>query len=253
MNNENFLQAKYFDLDNVKADTEYYLFCFGHAGTWSVMFQNWQKELSDRVAVIPVVMPGKGERIDERPFSKMEPLVKSLSYVLKTFAGKKLLFYGNCLGGLEAFEIARELESSYSIKVEHLFISAQESPGCIHTENPIHKLEDELFIEKVKEKNGTPKEVFENTQLTKLLLGGLRADFKIYETYKFKEKKIPSFPITAFFGSEDSDITEEKIIGWKDETVGSFQYYEMEGGHFFATEKYGEMLEIIESSLGNGK
>lgn len=249
MENENFLQTKFFNLDNVKADTEYYIFCFGHAGTWSVMFQNWQKELSGKVALIPVLMPGKGERIDERPFSRMEPLVKSVSYVLKSYAGKKIAFYGNCLGGLEAFEIARELENTYSIKIEHLFISAQESPKCVHTEEPIYKLEDERFIEKVKEKNGTPKEVFENSQLISLLLNGLRADFKIYETYKYKEKRVPSFPITAFIGNEDEDVTKEKITGWEDETTGKFQYFEMKGGHFFATEKYGEMLKKMESLL----
>ena len=239
-------------LDNVNEKTEYYMFCFGHAGSWSAMFQDWQKELSDNIAVIPIMLPGKGERIDERAFSRMEPLVKSVSYVLKECTDKKILLYGNCLGGLEAFEIGREMENEYGINIQHLFISAQESPKLVITDEPVHKLSDDEFMVKVKEKNGTPEEIFRNAQLRKMLVSGLKADFKIYETYKYKGKKLPSFDITVFTGSSDN-IKNEKVKDWSDETTGRCTFTEMNGDHFFAVSNYQMLLRKIDSIINTRK
>jgi medium-chain acyl-[acyl-carrier-protein] hydrolase len=248
LDNNNYLLNKFLNYDNVSDKTEYYMFCFGHAGSWSAMFQEWQKELSDNIAIIPVILPGKGERIDERPFSRMEPLVKSVSYVIKEYGDKKIILYGNCLGGLEAFEISRELEFAYGIKVSHVFISAQESPKLVITDEPVHQLGDDEFMEKVKMKNGTPDEVFENEQLKKMLISGLRADFKIYETYKYKEKKRPSFDITVFTGSDD-DVKGEKVKDWACETSGKTNFIEIEGDHFFAVHNYRLLLKKIDSII----
>lgn len=248
---DDFLIEKFLLTENITDKTEILLICLGHAGAWSSLFNDWNKYISDKVAIIPIILPGKDNRLDEKPFTRMGALVKSVGYILSEFYNKRIALFGNCLGGLEAYELASELQNNYNINVESLFISAQPSPRCVYvdSEQMLHKLDNQEFIAEVKRRNGTPKSVLENTELIKILLPSIRSDFKIYETYKYKEKPLLNCPIITFTGTEDAEINKEDVLLWNCYTSKKYFNYDIEGGHFFITEKYPQVLSIVEEEL----
>lgn len=70
-----------------KPETCLCLFCSPYAGGGTSIFRTWAEDLPAAVDVCPVLLPGRDDRLLEVPFA----------------------FFGHSMGGLIAFELAREL------------------------------------------------------------------------------------------------------------------------------------------------
>ncbi|MBO1349667.1 MAG: thioesterase [Hormoscilla sp. GUM202] len=72
------------------------LFCFPYAGGSAGAFRSWPDSLPPTVEVCAVELPGRGTRIKDAPFTRMEPLVEAIALALlpeldKPFAALHIL------------------------------------------------------------------------------------------------------------------------------------------------------------------
>jgi len=227
------------------------MFCFPYAGGAAQVFRSWQMDLPSSVEVFPVQLPGRWTRIKERPFTKIESLVETLSSELLPYFDRDYVFYGHSLGALISFELARVLRTKSRLGPRLLMVSARRAPQVIRSDIPIYSLPDDEFIEQViKRYAGVPKVVLEEPELLKILLPALRADLEMFETYKYVHMPPLSCPIVAFGGKEDPNAKEEELGRWREQTTEWFDLKTFGGDHFFLQSSQKELLENISFFIG---
>ena len=85
------------------------LVCFPHAGGSALAFARWSKTLQAGIEVFGVQLPGRGARINEKPYRSMRVLIPELVNGLSDVLDAPFAFFGHSMGALIAFEVAREL------------------------------------------------------------------------------------------------------------------------------------------------
>lgn len=225
------------------------LFCFPYAGGSSGTFARWRQKLSPGIQTELVQLPGRGMRFAEPPFASCDLLVETLATDFFPKLSTPFAFFGHSMGALIAFELARYLRSHHKRSPQYLFLSGCSAAHVFEISPKIHELPEDKFIEELRRLDGTPAEVFDNPELLKILLPGLRADFTICETYRYKDSEPLDCPITAFAGDDDREIKVADVRAWQLQTTGSFSFHVFSGGHFFLHEKWEEMVHRVNKTL----
>jgi len=104
-------------------------------------------------------------------------------------------------------------------------------------------------LAEIKKLGGTPDEVLENEELIQLFLPMLRADFTLLETYTYVPELPLSFPISAYYGTQDKEVTEEEVAGWQAQTLSTFKLVRIPGNHFFIHSQQDMLLRYILQEL----
>lgn len=157
------------------------LFCFPFAGGGASTYTSWIKKLKDKITVCPIQLPGREERIMEKPYTDMSELLRDLTDEIVIAIKGKYVLWGHSMGGKIAYELEKYLENK-GYQAQCIFASGCRIPN-IPEPNPIYHLKDEAFKRELERFGGTPKKVLENKELLDFFLPMLRADFTLADTY----------------------------------------------------------------------
>ncbi len=207
------------------------LFCFPYAGGTASAFRLWSQYLHESIEVCPIQLPGREDRLGEKPLSSLGAIIDALLPVITPCLDRPFAFYGHSMGSLIAFELARELRRSGKPEPLGIFVSGRCAPQVEDPDPPMHKLAEDEFIEGLRNYNGTPEAVLQNRELMELLIPLLRADFEVSETYQYCHEAPLDCPIFAYAGL--AEISAELIDDWRHQTGGSFHSALFPGDHFF--------------------
>jgi medium-chain acyl-[acyl-carrier-protein] hydrolase len=227
------------------------LFCFPHAGAGASIYAHWPALVPAEVEIIVVQLPGREDRSSEQPFTEQEPLIRTLVPALRPYLRGRYGFFGHSSGALLAFELSRALRNLGRRQPMHLFVSGQVAPDLIPPDPPIHRLPDPEFTAAVREIGGTSETVHRSQDLMKFLLPLLRADFTLWDKYRFEADDPLEIPITALGGYGDKRAPSDMMDGWRDQTTGPFDHQLFDGGHFYLNDLAGEVLRTVSTSLRN--
>lgn len=220
---------------------------FPYSGVGASLFQEYHTS-SLPIDILPVQLPGREDRLQEKPYTDMSLLVDQLIKELKPYFDVPMIFYGHCLGAFIAYELALKLKQAYQLELLHLFVSACAAPHIHSVESPIHKLSSKLFLEEVQSTS-----YFNDAQpagaMCKILLSGLRADFALYEAYYRKVPALLECDITAFYGKSDSAVNLHNIARWAEVSTKKFDIYGFTGDHLFIHHHLPDMMRFIEDKI----
>jgi medium-chain acyl-[acyl-carrier-protein] hydrolase len=225
------------------------LFCLPYAGGGATIFRTWPDALPPEVAIFPVQLPGRENRLREPPFTGMLPLVQTLAQVLRPYLTMPFALFGHSMGALMSFELARQLRRAQHPLPRHVFVSGFRAPQLPDPDPPIHALPEAEFIAELRRLNGTPEEVLQNAELMQLVLPALRADFAILETYAYAREAPLECPITVFGGLDDDEMPAEQLAAWREQTRGAFRLHLFPGDHFFIHSARTALLETLSQEL----
>lgn len=220
------------------------LFCFPYAGGSASVFREWIDSFPQEIDICPIQYPGREKRIFEAPFTSMEALTEELANVLLPELDMPFAFFGHSLGALISFELTRRLQRQ-GISPVHLFVSSYRSPEIEKRKAPMHLLPDTEFVERLREYNGTPDAVLENSELMKILLPTLRGDFAIHETYVYASGVPLTCPISAFGGIKDLEVKSSDLKLWKEQTGENFKLKMFQGDHFYIHNNNKSLINTI--------
>jgi medium-chain acyl-[acyl-carrier-protein] hydrolase len=221
------------------------MFCFPYAGGSAAIFRSWQSRLPSLVEVYPVELPGRGVRWREPAISRLPALVESIASAIIGKLNKPFVLFGHSMGALLCYELAQYLGRYHDLQAAHLVVSGCPAPDFVQDREQTYALADREFSAKLRELNGTPPEILEDTELMKLLLPTLRADFTIVDTYQFSPTVGLSCPITVMGGLDDPELGARDLLGWQDHTSGSFCHHMFPGDHFFIRPSQERMLAVL--------
>jgi len=233
----------------INANASVRLFCFPYAGGNESAYRHWQQKLPESIEVLPVQLPGRGSRLKEPPYSELRPLVHAASEALAAEIEKPFALFGHSMGGLIAFELARELRKQHGIQPVHLFISAKCSPRQRPEDPAVGRLSDAALIEVLERYEGTPQDVLNDAELMRLVLPVIRADMALCNSYVYEPGPPLECPITVFGGLDDHVSSRACLEPWKDYTKGPFTLRMLPGGHFFINTWTVPVFEVIRQEL----
>lgn len=225
------------------------LFCFPYAGGTPSVFRNWSDGLPTDVEVCPVQLPGRGTRLMEPPFSQLPPLIEALAEALLPLLDKPFALFGHSLGSLLSFELARRLRTNYGLRPVRLFVSAGLAPQIPHRGLPIHNLPEREFSAELRRLNGTPGELLNHKELMDIVLPSLRADFALYESYRYSSAPPLNCPISTYGGLSDRKVRHSDLERWRDQTSVSFSIRMFSGDHFFLKTTEPTLLRVLSQDL----
>lgn len=227
------------------------LFCFPYAGGGVSAFRSWAEGLPAGVQFCPVQLPGREDRLMEKPYDRLQSLLSALEPALEPYLDDvPYVFFGHSMGALVSFEIARKLRRRYAHGPLRLYLSAHRAPQLPDPDPPIHDLPEIEFLAELRRLEGTPEEILENQEMTHLLLPALRADFALCETYAYTDQLPLDCPIIAFGGTEDKEIRREELEAWQEQTQDAFHLWMLPGNHFFIHSARQQLLKILSADLG---
>ena len=225
------------------------LFCFAYAGGGPAIFRSWPDLLPAAIEVCAVQQPGKGAQINAPPYTQFTVLIDDLAAALAPYIDRPFALFGHSMGALLGYELARALRRQRQIEPAHLFVSGHAAPHLPSEEEALHRLNDAEFIEKIREFEGTPDEVFQNDELMQIFLPILRADFTLCETYQFVNGSPLNCPLTVFGGKQDRKVSDDRLEAWRMHTLGPFRVQMFPGSHFFINQTKVSLLQAIVNDL----
>jgi medium-chain acyl-[acyl-carrier-protein] hydrolase len=222
------------------------LFLFPHAGRGASIFRLWPEYLPPDVEVCAVELPGREQRLRDRPYTRMEPLVAALEQHLTPYLDVPFALFGHSFGASVAFELARKLRHE---RLRRLFVSARRAPREPGDGVTVHALPDAQLVARILKMGGTPSGVLDDPELRALFAQIIRADFSVMETNVYRPQQLLDVPITALCGTADSHASREQVASWRHETSAEFDLHVVEGGHFFLHTALPQVAGLVAQAL----
>lgn len=232
-----------------KAKATIRLFCFPYAGGTAHTYRLWQGLLPESIDVVPIQLPGRGQRLSEPPFRCLRELVEALGHTLVPFLDKPFAFFGHSMGALIGFELTRWLRKNNKTMPAHLFVSGRRAPQLAEVAEPSWDLPEREFVERVRQLNGTTPDVLNHPELMQLMIPLLRADFAVCETYRYQVEPPLECPLTVFGGLDDVEVRYEHLEPWREQTISAFRLHVFPGDHFFVQTAQTEIVQTLATEL----
>ncbi|MFN2123565.1 MAG: thioesterase II family protein [Candidatus Promineifilaceae bacterium] len=225
------------------------LICFPNSGSGPVIFYKWPSYLPPEVELWGIRLPGRETRISEPAYTQLPELVERTAEVLQPYLDRPYALFGHSLGALTSYELAHHFQKLGLSQPVHLLLSGHRAPHRPPLNPPYHQTEDKVFLEHLRQFNGTPDAILQNEELIKLMLPGLRADFTVWETYTYNNHPPLDCPMSIFGSFGDPEATAFDFEAWREHTSGPFTLRMFDGGHFYFQNDLASFLQIISETL----
>jgi medium-chain acyl-[acyl-carrier-protein] hydrolase len=227
------------------------LFCLPHAGAGTAMYNIWKRFLPPTVEVCPVQIPGREVRLAEPSYTDCALLIAEMTTALAGHTNMPYAIFGHSMGSLLALDLARSFRSAGLPEPSYLFVSGRNATHVPMKHGSIHQMPDEEFLAALATRyGGLPQEILDTPELLELYLPILRADLTLLETHRYEALAPLDYPIAAFSGKDDPNVSIEGLQAWGEHTSKSFETKWFDGNHFYLTgTSRAPLLEIIGDKL----
>ncbi|MDE3090694.1 MAG: thioesterase, partial [Chloroflexota bacterium] len=204
-------------ISSPQPDARLRLFCFPYAGGGAMIYRAWHQHLPANIEVCAVQLPGREDRIRERPFTNLVELVQALLPHLLPYLDKPFAFFGHSMGALIGYELAQQLAQQPGQVPRCLFVSGRRAPFLPERARLLHTLPtDEILLAELQRRyNNIPAPIFEDAELRALFAPLLRADAALAETYQCPASTSLPCPIVALGGDSDPLVSLAELQGWQ--------------------------------------
>ncbi|SEL61907.1 Surfactin synthase thioesterase subunit [Roseateles sp. YR242] len=218
------------------------------AGASATMYLRWRRFLSAWLRLVPLELPGRGERYGEPLVEDFQTLVAQLAERYAESLRGQYVLLGHSMGALLAYGLAQTQRTLQRPLPNALFVCGSAAPALRDVTRFSGKLDDEVLIADLRRQGGTPEELFQSPELLRMTLDTLAADYRLCASYRHQQRAPLPLPIHALGGRAD-EIAPASLTAWAHETAASFSMNWFEGGHFFIRQQEPEVLTVLEREL----
>ena len=191
------------------------LVCFPWAGAGAAPFRTWCEGLLPGVDLWAVRLPGRENRLRERPLAGMDEMITHLLADFAALPAAPTIFFGHCSGALLAFELIRELRRRKLPQPEHFAVASSEAPRRLTAPRELREFHTELRALGI-----TPGNVLASERVMRLLRPGIESDLQVSRSYVYKTEEILDMPISVFATAADYAANPAEFLDWRKETSG---------------------------------
>ncbi|AUX43596.1 uncharacterized protein SOCE26_050460 [Sorangium cellulosum] len=232
-----------------RPDAPVRLFCFPYAGKGASVYMHWAEALPG-VDVVPIQLPGRENRIKERPAELLSPLAEEIVGAMAPLLDRPFAVFGHSMGSLLAFEVVRRVRARYRQEPLHLFVSGRGAPHLPPRSADLHRLPDAEFAAAIQSTyGGIPDVIRGDPELLRMFLPALRADLGMLHSYAFEPGPKLSCPTSVFGGDRDPHARVDELRAWEELVEGPFRLRMFEGDHFFVNSQRAALVRAIAAEL----
>lgn len=228
------------------------LFFIPYSGASSMIYNRWKNNLNDSIIFSPVEFPARGRRFKDQLCTSAEELIEDLYKQVKNeLDDYPYAFFGHCIGGALAFELAHKIKEDIGTDPVHMFFSGRQVPH-IEYKKSVSTMTEEKFMNEVIGLQNNLKQIYKEKALREIYIPIFKADLLMSETYSHlydSDKSKLNCDITVLSGRQDEYVSLEDIAEWPNYTYKTCNYNMFEGGHFFIHNNMELITEIINNTL----
>lgn len=215
---------------NFKSSSKRQIFFLHFAGGNCFSYNFLANKISNSFDIHQLELPGRGMRMRE-PFckNKSEAVDEYVQQIDSKLNGEDFIIYGHSMGASLGLIVAGRLEEK-NIKPRTLIVSGNSGPG-LDDEKKRHLLENDVFLNELKEIGGMPEDFFAHNELVDLYIPILKSDFKICEEEVVRLPPKINTSIIALMGHLEQNM--DRIENWRNYTTSNFYHQILKGNHFF--------------------
>jgi medium-chain acyl-[acyl-carrier-protein] hydrolase len=228
------------------------LFLLAHAGGNAMQYGYMFSSLRDRFELVPLDLPGHGERSGEPLLYTVPDMVNDVTGTMRSLLAQRpglpYAVFGHSLGSLLGYlaTVALAWEDKPPV---HLFVSSSCVPGQHYVPEGFAELsEDALWQASARYFGGISQEALESQELQKYFVPLLKADLGAVTQYKPAPLCAIEAPITAFFGEKDI-VGRQDVEKWRRLCTERFHCHCLDGGHFYLFRNSKLLEEFILAEL----
>jgi medium-chain acyl-[acyl-carrier-protein] hydrolase len=214
-------------------EVESKLICLPHAGAGASVFRPWTRALLPEVAIWPVQLPGRENRMLSHARTSLTVLCAELLDALRPHLGEPFALYGHSSGALIAFELIRTLRRRELPLPTRLFLASRRAPQLPSRFPRVHMLPDDDLVEWLHRSEGAYNALLDDPRWRRFYLPTVRADLCVSEDYCYQPGPPLPCPIVVYGGESDPLLTSEELSGWREQTSAGFALHMLPGGHLF--------------------
>ncbi|MFI6350417.1 thioesterase II family protein [Streptomyces sp. NPDC050560] len=224
------------------------LLCLPHAGGTASLYRAWARLLPPAVEPVLVCPPGREERLHEPVPRDIPAFVDQLAYEVAPLCDRPWAVFGHSMGAVIGHELALRLIAGGAPPPTRVFVSAREAPQ-FHRPGTVHLLDDDGLAAELARLGGTHPELLAMPEVRQIVLPAVREDYRLVETYAARPAALLPCPVTALYGTEDTEVTAAQAGGWGRWTDGPFELLSFAGGHFYFSEDPGRIVAAVRRRL----
>lgn len=227
------------------------LFCFPFSGGSASVYQQWFKNITSQIELIPVELSGRSRRFNQPLLNNLADNVEDLFQIIQNAIQPSYALFGHSLGCLLIYEFIQKLQHNNFPMPFHIFLSGGIPPHFREIPKQfIHQLSDKELLNELIKIGGISPVFQANQELQNLFLPIIRSDFKMYESYiPSTDKFIFPCDITVMAGDSDHISTPDKVKNWSLYTKNRCKLCVYQGDHFFLQKEASQISHLIETTL----
>lgn len=224
------------------------LLCLPCAGASATMYLRWRRALPAWLRLVPVELPGRGERYAQPHAADLDALAAQLCDRHAADMQGRFVLLGHSMGALLAYRMASQLRQQRRRLPALLIASASPAPALRDPARFDGLDHDDALAADMRKQGGTPEAVFADAELLRLALDTLAADYRLCRRHCYAAQPPLPVPIAVLAGRED-EITPAQVSGWRAETSRGCTETWFDGGHFFIRHQEPAVLEVLRDLL----
>jgi len=227
------------------------LFCFSYTGASASYYFAWNKSLANEIELLPIEMAGRGSRMDEEFYSTFQGAVEDLYCIIESKLDSPYILLGNCMGGILCYELAVKILQLNKPLPSHMIIIGQGAPEFCSEFVKLNNLSEQELIYKIRQMGGDKEHKLDDPEIASFFLPVLRADCRIFDSYKLKNVNKILSDITVIGGKRDPINNYDSFIKWDNYTDGSVNTILINEDHYFIESQASFIIETINNIVVN--
>ncbi|MFJ6696334.1 thioesterase II family protein [Streptomyces sp. NPDC091272] len=209
-----------------------------HAGGSAAGFMALAQAFPPGWRLRAVDLPGRGAASHLPHCRDAAEAVELLKPAFLAEADGPYAVFGHSMGALIGYELVRELERA-GRPPAWLGVSAMPAPAlaCARFSERRDLWSPERLIGFMRSLGGTPEEMLSDPETADWMVGVLRGDLHLVDTYEYAQGPPVTVPMSVFMGVDDEMSTPELIDDWQSYCTRPVRFHYLPGGHFYLFEQ----------------
>lgn len=230
------------------------LFCFPFAAGSCYSYQPLIRQAPAPIHWVPVDYAGRGRRLFERPFTRLDAVVDDLFERLRPQLNGSFAFFGHSMGSLVAYRLSCRLRAEGMPLPQHVFLSGRGGACIPEKHRNAQTISRQEVIDEVLQMGGDLSALLQHPRAFDQYEQVLRADMMALESYDYDQTGPAALPIpaTVLIGSHDL-YTPDEARRWQEDFTHLIDLHVLPGGHFFLFEHGPFIHQCISRALTSPK
>ena len=242
-------QNRWFSCSTTRERPKLRLFCFPHAGGQAATYHRWTPYLPASVELIALKLPGRGDRLQEKPYENLRQLADTLVTVMQPLLAQPFALFGHSMGAAISYRCTLRLRTASLPAPLALFVSACRPPSMWGTTERLHELPESEMIDRLVDRYGRQTTSDDEIEMMRYMAKTIRADLKMMETYRHVDEPPLESPVLALGGVDDPMVTRANLQAWRGMTNSTFGLKLFPGGHFYFRSQEQVFVQTVLSRL----